>query len=281
MADLNRKLKENAPGELFVDETCIDCDTCRELAPETFGSLRNGQSFVREQPRDGAGWRSALQAVVSCPTASIGAERSAKEAAKDLPVAIADEVFRCGYSSEDSYGAQSYFLRRPDGNVLVDSPRAAAPLLKRLADLGGVEKMFLTHRDDVADHAAFHARFGCQRIIQRADDQIGAELLLGDEPSELGRGLLAIPVPGHTRGSCALLVDERWLFTGDHLWADDEGHLGMGRGVCWYSWPEQLRSLRKLLDYPFEHVLPGHGRSLKLPKAVMREQLGALVRRLT
>jgi glyoxylase-like metal-dependent hydrolase (beta-lactamase superfamily II)/ferredoxin len=299
MADLNRKLEENAPGELFVDDSCIDCDTCRELAPVTFGSLRNGQSFVREQPRDGAEWRRALQAVVSCPTASIGAERSAKEAARDLPVAIADQVFRCGYSSEDSYGAQSYFLRRPDGNVLVDSPRAAAPLLKRLEDLGGVQKMFLTHRDDVADHAAFHARFGCQRIIQRADDQIGAELLLGDEPREIGAGLLAIPVPGHTRGSCALLVDERWLFTGDHLWAeepalparggartrgasnDDEGHLQMGRGVCWYSWPEQLRSLRKLLDYSFEHVLPGHGRSLELSKAAMREQVGGLVRRLT
>jgi glyoxylase-like metal-dependent hydrolase (beta-lactamase superfamily II)/ferredoxin len=281
MADLNRKLAENAPGELFVDDTCIDCDTCRELAPDTFDSLRNGQSFVREQPRDGAGWRRALQAVVSCPTASIGAERSAKEAAQDLPVAIADQVFRCGYSSEDSYGAQSYFLLRPDGNVLVDSPRAAAPLLKRLEDLGGVRKMFLTHRDDVADHAAFHARFGCQRIIQRADDQIGAELLLGDEPREIGAGLLAIPVPGHTRGSCALLVDEKWLFTGDHLWADDDGQLQMGRGVCWYSWPEQLRSLRKLLDYPFEHVLPGHGRSLKLSKAAMREQVGALVRRLT
>src|SRR5471032_2588018 len=144
MADLNLKLPENAPGELFVDETCIDCDTCRELAPQTFGSLNNGQSFVRRQPGSESAWLHALQALVSCPTASIGAERSAKEAARELPAAIAPGVFRCGYSSEASYGAQSYFLQRGDGNVLVDSPRAAAPLLKRLAGLGGVRRMFLT-----------------------------------------------------------------------------------------------------------------------------------------
>src|SRR5450432_184929 len=169
MADLNLKLAENAPGELFVDETCIDCDTCRELAPRTFGSLKNGQSFVKEQPANDADWMHALQAVVSCPTASIGAERSAKEAARELPAPIAQGVFRCGYSSESSYGAQSYFLQRADGNVLVDSPRAAAPLIKRLTGLGGVQRMFLTHRDDVADHAAFHERFGCERIIHKHD----------------------------------------------------------------------------------------------------------------
>jgi glyoxylase-like metal-dependent hydrolase (beta-lactamase superfamily II)/ferredoxin len=280
MADLNLKLAENVPGELFVDETCIDCDTCRELAPRVFGSLRNGQSFVREQPSSEAEWLQALQAVVSCPTASIGAERSAKQAARELPVPIAPGVFRCGYSSEDSYGAQSYFLQRADGNVLVDSPRAAAPLLERLADLGGVRRMFLTHRDDVADHAAFRERFGCERIIQERDDTIGAEILLGDEPRQIGENLLAIPVPGHTRGSCALLADDTWLFTGDHLWASDEGQLQMGRSVCWYSWPEQKKSLRKLLDYRFEHVLPGHGRSLRLPAAEMRRQMEALIARL-
>jgi glyoxylase-like metal-dependent hydrolase (beta-lactamase superfamily II)/ferredoxin len=284
MADLNLRLPENAPGELFVDDTCIDCDTCRELAPRTFGSLLNGQSFVREQPKDDGAWAEALRALVSCPTSSIGAERSAKEAAKTLPVAVAGsaDVFRCGYSSESSYGAQSYFLLREDGNLLVDSPRAAAPLLKRLEELGGVRRMFLTHRDDVADHAAFRKRFDCDRIIHEADDQIGAEIRLqGSEPREIAKGVLAIPVPGHTRGSCALLVDDTWLFTGDHLWADDAQHLQMGQNVCWYSWPEQLRSLKKLLDYRFEHVLPGHGRSLKLPQPAMRAELDALLKRLS
>jgi glyoxylase-like metal-dependent hydrolase (beta-lactamase superfamily II)/ferredoxin len=284
MARLNLRLPENAPGELFVDDTCIDCDTCRELAPDTFGSTGSGQSFVVRQPADGPAWRRALMAVVSCPTASIGAERSAKEAARALPALLEGQVYRCGYSAESSYGAQSWFVQRPDGNVLVDSPRAAAPLLKRLAELGGVRRMFLTHQDDVADHAAFRERFGCDRILHRDDVHVGTRSvevqLQGDEARELAPGLLAIPVPGHTRGSCALLVDSRYLFTGDHLWADGEGRLGMGRNVCWYSWTEQRRSLRKLLDHDFEWVLPGHGRSLHLPAARMRAEIEALSQRL-
>jgi glyoxylase-like metal-dependent hydrolase (beta-lactamase superfamily II)/ferredoxin len=277
MAQLNLRVRDNVPGELFVDSTCIECDTCRELAPEVFGG--SGQSFVKRQPSSEAEWREALQALVSCPTASIGAERSAREAARSLPVPIADRVFRCGYSSDASYGAQSYYLQREDGNVLVDSPRFAAPLSKRLAELGGVRKMFLTHSDDVADHARFHERFGCDRILHREDDHIGAEISLDGNPREIGRGLKVIPVPGHTRGSCALLADDIFLFSGDHLWGSD-GRLEMGRGVCWYSWPEQKRSLRRLLDYRFEWVLPGHGRSLHLPAQKMRAELESLFRRL-
>jgi glyoxylase-like metal-dependent hydrolase (beta-lactamase superfamily II)/ferredoxin len=276
MARRELAVAENVPGDLFVDDSCIECDTCRELAPEVFGSLDSGQSFVRTQPADDATWRRALHAVVSCPTSSIGAERSAKEAANDLPVLLDGPVYRCGYSSEASYGAQSYLLRRADGNVLIDSPRFAAPLVRRIGELGGIRRMFLTHRDDVADHARFHERFGCERIIHRDDAVIDAEVLL-DGDRELAPGLRVIHVPGHTRGSCVLLVDDEYLFTGDHLWAW-EGRLAMGRSVSWYSWAEQKKSLRKLLDYRFEWVLPGHGRSLHLPKGRMREQVLALDR---
>jgi glyoxylase-like metal-dependent hydrolase (beta-lactamase superfamily II)/ferredoxin len=278
MARRELAVAENVPGDLFVDESCIECDTCRELAPEVFGSLDSGQSFVRAQPPDDATWRRALHAVVSCPTSSIGTERSAKEAAGDLPIHLDGPVHRCGYSSEASYGAQSYLLKRADGNVLIDSPRFAAPLVRRIDGLGGIRRMFLTHRDDVADHARFHERFGCDRIIHRDDAVIDAEVLL-DGDQDLAPGLRVIHLPGHTRGSCALLADDKYLFTGDHLWAW-EGRLEMGRSVSWYSWPEQKQSLRKLLDYRFEWVLPGHGRSLHLPADRMRDEISRLDGRL-
>ena len=41
-------------------------------------------------------------------------------------------------------------------------------------------------------------------------------------PVRLADDLLAVPVPGHTRGSTALLASETYLFTGDHLWWDEE-----------------------------------------------------------
>jgi len=296
MAQRQLAVAENEPGELFVDSSCIECDTCRELAPEVFGSTRSGQSFVKRQPSSEREWRPALHAVVSCPTASIGAERSAAQAARELPVVFDGPVFRCGYSSEDSFGAQSYFLQRSGGNVLIDSPRFAAPLVKRLEELGGVSLMFLTHRDDVADHQRFQQKFGCRRVMHRADDVVGAEIVL-DGDRQLSAGLRAIWLPGHTRGSCALLVDDKYLFTGDHLWASEEPALPttggarraehptergleMGRNVSWYSWSEQKKSLRKLLDYRFEWVLPGHGRSLHLPATQMRAEVEALAARL-
>ena len=53
-----------------------------------------------------------------------------------------------------------------------------------------------------------------------------------------------------------LVVDEA-----HHLaWSPEEQTLTAFRDVCWYSWPEQTRSMERLLGYRFEWVLPGHGR---------------------
>jgi glyoxylase-like metal-dependent hydrolase (beta-lactamase superfamily II)/ferredoxin len=305
MARLAERLPENVDGDLFVDAQCIDCDTCRELAPSTFARADRGLSYVARQPRSGAERLRALQALVSCPVAAIGLQDSAslrpplgeasrvprqtkadvRAAARSLPVEIADGIYACGWASADSYGAQAYLIRRPAGNVLVDSPRAARPLLRRLEELGGVATMFLSHRDDVADHAVFARRFGCRRVLHADDASAGTrdvELLLrGREPVRLDGELVAIPVPGHTRGSTALLYKDV-LFTGDHLWWDaDEGGLDASRSVCWHSWSEQKQSLRRLLDFSFRAVLPGHGgRHIAADAHAMRAALEKLVARL-
>jgi glyoxylase-like metal-dependent hydrolase (beta-lactamase superfamily II)/ferredoxin len=286
VARLNLRLPENAPGPLFVDETCIDCDTCRQMAPEIYGETR-GLSYVLRQPESPDERRRALQALVACPTASIGGAQGGevREALASFPERIQGPVHDCGLRAESSFGATSYLVLRPGGNVLVDSPRAAGPLLDRIEALGGASLFFLTHRDDVADHARLRARFGCDRVLHRADlsrETRDVEVKLeGQDPVELGPGLLAIPVPGHTRGSCALLVDGEYLFTGDHLWASEDGSLEMGRGVCWYSWDEQVRSLEKLLDHRFRWVLPGHGRRLEARSAAdMHAEIRRLLDRL-
>ena len=36
MADPNKRLDSNVPGNFYVDATCINCDTCRQLAPLSF-----------------------------------------------------------------------------------------------------------------------------------------------------------------------------------------------------------------------------------------------------
>jgi glyoxylase-like metal-dependent hydrolase (beta-lactamase superfamily II)/ferredoxin len=283
-----RRLAENVPGPFFVDDSCIDCAKCREVAPATFADTGRGASYVVAQPGDPAGRHRALMALVACPTASIGASPpvDARAAAAAFPEEIAPGVHDCGFTAASSYGASSYLLRRADGNVLVDSPRAAAPLLRAISGLGGVRTLFLTHGDDVADHRRLAAAFGCTRILHEGDvDARTADVehvLRGRAPEALAPGLTIIPVPGHTRGSAALLADETYLFTGDHLWGTEDGRaLSASRAVCWYSWAEQRRSLERLLDLRFSWVLPGHGRRFRAPSAAaMRAELERLLQRL-
>jgi glyoxylase-like metal-dependent hydrolase (beta-lactamase superfamily II)/ferredoxin len=287
MARLQDRIEANALGAFYVDTSCIDCDACRQIAPTVFGQ-HGGQSYVARQPGSDGETLRASMALVACPTHSIGTleKHDVRTAAAAFPERIDGDVYYCGFCSEDSYGASSYLVRREGGNLLIDSPRAARPLLERIAQLGGVATLFLTHRDDVADHAIFRRRFGCARVLH-ADDRTRdtrdiERVLDGDAPIALGPGLLAIPVPGHTRGSTALLVDDKYLFTGDHLWWDHElGALDASRSVCWYSWSAQLRSLEKLLAFDFQWVLPGHGRRFFAPSpAAMRNQLEDTLRRL-
>lgn len=40
MADVTNKFSENVPGRYYVDDQCIDCDQCRETAPECFMVLK-------------------------------------------------------------------------------------------------------------------------------------------------------------------------------------------------------------------------------------------------
>lgn len=285
MARASDRITENVDGDFFVDSSCIDCDLCRQLAPGVFARTdRRAQSYVWHQPRDPAEQHRALMSLVACPTSSIGTTRKldTRAAARAFPEAIADDVYLCGWAAEASYGAAAWLIRRPDGNVLVDSPRAASTLFARLDELGGVRWMFLTHRDDVADHAAFRARFGCERIIHRADaagELRGAERIIdGAEPVTFAPDLVIVPVPGHTRGSCVLIYREAFAFTGDHVWAtDDQTGLEAGRDVAWYSWAEQKRSMAKLADHRFTHVLPGHGRRFAAADAeAMRVELRRL-----
>ena len=286
MARTEARLPENAPGPLFVDSSCIDCGVCREVAPSTFAWSSRGRSFVSEQPTTPAGELRAAMALVSCPTASIGTtDRRRVPAAVDaLPEEILPGIEYCGFAAESTFGAASYLVRRAAGNILVDSPRATEPLLRKIEARGGVDLMFLTHGDDVGDHEALRNRFLCTRVLHEGDllrTRVVERVLAGRDPVSLGPDLLAIPVPGHTAGSTALLYGDAILFTGVHLFASEDATcLEASREVCWYSWKAQVHSMEMLLDYSFEWVLPGHGRRFHRPRQEMRAELGRLVGRM-
>jgi len=279
VADLAKRLPDNVTGEFYVDDSCIDCDACRIFAPAVFSDT-GSQSSVFHQPSGEAELLAAQKALISCPTSSIGtiSKRNMRPALEALPERVTDDVYRCGYASEMSFGAISYLVRRPEGNVLIDSPRFSGPLIRNIERMGGVSQLLLTHQDDVADHEKFRLRFGCERVLHRDDVHRGTatvEIQPEDsEPLRLAHDLLMIPTPGHTRGHAVFLHSDTHLFTGDHLaWSERRGHLYAFRSACWYSWAEQIRSMERLLDYRFEWVLPGHGRPVHMDASSMHESL--------
>lgn len=267
MANVNQRLPENIPGDFYVDASCIDCDTCSQLAPSVFRD-HGAQCSVYHQPQTEAETRLALMALVACPTGSIGTieKHDAHIGIDAFPMLIAENVYFCGFTSEASFGGWSYLIVRPPnegGNVLIDSPRYATQLVKRIETLGGVKQMLLTHRDDVADHELFRKKFGCERVMHAADGagRLGVEKIIeGEAEVSLDNDIVVIPTPGHTRGHVVFLYKQKFLFTGDHLaWSPARQTLTAFPSVAWYSWSEQTRSMAKLADYNFEWVLPGHG----------------------
>lgn len=276
---------ENTEGSLFVDTSCINCGTCYHLAPDSFQESEDENSYVKNQPLTTHEWMLAKRALISCPTNSIGvkdAPSEFKEALVQLPMLIVDNVYYCGYTSRDSFGASSYLIERPEGNILIDSPRFNSKLVNELESLGGIKFMILTHQDDVADHQKFSDHFKCERVIHQDEitpDTISVENkkdFLGE--IDLFSDLKLIHTPGHTKGHIVALYKNKFLFTGDHLFYDQSSKLiTSSKNVCWYSWKEQIQSTRKLLQYPFEWILPGHGGWGRDSSHRMHQQLKDLI----
>ena len=285
MANLKRRLAENIQGEFYVDSRCIDCDACRQIAPANFRE-QGGFSVVFRQPASVAETRDAARALLACPTGSIGTmgKRDIRNVADDFPLPVDENVYYCGFNSPKSFGGNSYFVRHPDGNWLIDSPRFTRHLVEQLEKAGGIRYIFLTHRDDVADAQKFAEHFSSQRIIHRQElrSQPGAEVVLdGDSAIAFSPDFLVVPTPGHTRGHCCLLYRNRYLFTGDHLdWDRTHLRLDASEEYCWYSWELQKPSLARLLDHSFEWILPGHGQRVFLPREQMRDALLRLLQRI-
>ncbi|MFT5468437.1 MAG: ferredoxin [Verrucomicrobiales bacterium] len=75
MADFENKNPENSAGAFYVDEQCIDCDLCRETAPDNFTREDDeGYSYVFKQPENDGERELCGQALEICPVEAIGSD---------------------------------------------------------------------------------------------------------------------------------------------------------------------------------------------------------------
>jgi ferredoxin len=73
MADIANKYENNVGGKFYVDNQCIDCDLCRETAPENFTRFDDGgYSYVKKQPETPEEEAQCKEAKEGCPVEAIG-----------------------------------------------------------------------------------------------------------------------------------------------------------------------------------------------------------------
>lgn len=254
-----------------INHRCINCGTCWQFDSDHFAP-EGERACVHAQPDGQEATEQAFLALQACPVAAIETNRSLRSTTPvdGFPALIKEhpqgKVYYCGWASRRSFGACSWLITQPSGNVMVDVPRWSAPLARRIKAMGGLRFIVLTHRDNVADHERWTRTFCCDRWIHAADAEAAPQAehqITGGDAVAIAEDLQLIPTPGHTQGSlCALLGGERAvLFSGDHLWWNPE-HAAVvaSERYCWWDFATQLQSVDRLLDLDVALLLPGHGR---------------------
>ncbi|MFJ7907756.1 4Fe-4S domain-containing protein [Kitasatospora sp. NPDC096204] len=277
--------RSQARGGWQVDERCVNCDVARQMAPGLIEEA-DGRSVVVRQPRNAAEELLLLRAAHACPTRSVRPPSGRLDPAGDpYPLPLDAWVHLCGHNARKTAGATSYLLRRPDGGaVMVDTPRWSAALAERLAALGAVTDVLLTHRDHAAHGRQWADRFGARLWIHAGDREAAPDadrVLTGLDPVTVVPGVTALPFPGHTRGSVLYLADDRYCFSGDSFyWSRATADLAVADSVTWYSIEELARSLARAVGrLRFEWLLPGHGERCRLDADEMALRLRGLAER--
>ena len=239
--------------------------------------------MVVRQPETLAEAQGAFRAMLACPTGSIGVEGGGM-VPDVFPYELENGVFEAGFTSRKSFGANAFFVVRGRGNLLVDSPRFMPRLVHAFEARGGLSDVLLTHKDDVADAERYAQHFSARVWVHEHDAEaapFATNRMAGTESTAVRDDVLAIPVPGHTRGSVAYLLDGDYLFTGDSLhWSRTLQDLCAFRDPCWHSWHEQIASLERLAQHRFRWVLAGHGDRRGTTHDDMHARLLGLVERL-
>jgi len=73
MAEKENKQPDTVPGKFYVDTECIDCDVCRQMAPDNFKANEDeGYSYVFKQPENEEEEDQCKEAMEACPVEAIG-----------------------------------------------------------------------------------------------------------------------------------------------------------------------------------------------------------------
>jgi ferredoxin len=170
-----RRLAENVPGVIYVNNKCINCASCSNFCPESFARSSTDQNhFVYHQPETPLEIENARAALTACPVAAIRLEtksgkRHATAAASGRPDSEVDwtdkdqelvdkmkqrnaispfprpfsknipGVHWVGHHNDASFGATPYILQARYGGepiwIMVDVPRHSKSAVEDIRSL--------------------------------------------------------------------------------------------------------------------------------------------------
>ena len=127
------------------------------------------------------------------------------------------------------------------------------------------------HPDHISGATILTQKTGAQLILHSAevtDIPIGKRVNDGDVISLGGIDLEVVHTPGHNPGHiCLYIRKSKILFSGDHVLAKTTTALQ----PPWGDMTQYIESLRKLLKYDIELMLPAHGPPIKEPRKRIEE----------
>jgi glyoxylase-like metal-dependent hydrolase (beta-lactamase superfamily II) len=167
--------------------------------------------------------------------------------------------------NRETLGGTAYFLKLPEGNILVDCPAWDEATQTFLQEQGGVRSLFLTHRSGISQSIKLiQQQLDCDLIIQEQEAYLlpGMRVTTFQTGLDLAENCEAIWTAGHSPGS-ACLYDARskTLLTGRHILPDRQGNPTPLRTAKTFHWRRQIENVQRLVTRfdpeTLQHICPG------------------------
>ena len=182
------------------------------------------------------------------------------------PLALPDFYTWSVWQPDRNVYFNSHFIRRPDGNVLIDPLVASEEDMAQIEGMGGVATIVVTNRDHERKSRDFAARFGARIASSEGD----APLLSGPvdrvlrDGEEIFDGAIVIALAGlKSPGEFAIhFPRHKAVLVGDALWGDPAGTVRLLPDSKLLDPKLAVFSLRKLWALRLRTLLVGDGASV-------------------
>jgi hypothetical protein len=174
------------------------------------------------------------------------------EHSSKLPRQIFDNIFAFSPSRE-TLGGTAYLIVETEGNILLDCPIWDQTTQDFLVNQGGVNSLFITHRNGIGKKVREMQTFlNCEVIIQEQEAYLLPEIAVTSFQEEFKFNTLdyGLWTSGFSPGSSCFYYHNHGgvLFTGRHLLPNQKGEILPLQTAKTFHWPRQLKNVQKLIS---------------------------------